>query len=119
MKQVTRSRRLAAEESAEYDAVRVQIEREKPAITNRIRRQLAERRRLEASAAGVPTVGQRLRAARQARGLTQVSLAAAAHVSQGYLSQIEQDLREPTLSIAARLAKALCMSLDELALGPQ
>jgi len=119
MKQVTRSRPLGAEASAEYDAVRDQIQREKPEITSRIRRQLAEQRRLAASAAGVPTLGQRLRAARQARGLSQVSLAAAAHVSQGYLSQIEQDLREPTLSIAARLAKALCMSLDELALGTQ
>ena len=47
----------------------------------------------------------------------QTALAAEARVSQGYLSQIEKDLREPTLSIAARLAGALRMSLDELALG--
>jgi len=46
---------------------------------------------------------------------TQVSLAAAADISQGYLSQVECDEREPTLSVAARLAGALGMSLDELA----
>ncbi|MEN9665883.1 MAG: helix-turn-helix protein [Planctomycetota bacterium] len=44
-------------------------------------------------------------------------LAAEAGISQGYLSQLEQDEREPTLSIAARLATALGVSLDELATG--
>jgi transcriptional regulator with XRE-family HTH domain len=40
-----------------------------------------------------------------------------AGISQGYLSQLEQDEREPTLSIAARLACALGVSLDALAVG--
>lgn len=44
-------------------------------------------------------------------------LAAEAGISQGYLSQLEQDEREPTLSIAARLATALGVSLDTLATG--
>ncbi len=117
MKEVTRVRRLTPEESAEHELVRAQIDQEQAEITTRIRHQLAERRRAEALAAGVPTLGQRLRATRRAQGLSQVRLASEAQVSQGYLSQLEQDLREPTLSIAARLAMALGMSLDELALG--
>jgi len=44
-------------------------------------------------------------------------VAAAAGISQGYLSQLETDEREPTLSVAARLAQALGISLDELASG--
>lgn len=63
------------------------------------------------------TLGQRIRRAREARLQTQVQLAAAAGISQGYLSQLEQDEREPTLSIAARLASVLGISLDELATG--
>ena len=45
------------------------------------------------------------------------SLAAAAGISQGYRSQLEADEREPTLAIAARLARRVGMSLDELASG--
>ena len=44
-------------------------------------------------------------------------LAAEAGISQGYLSLLEQDEREPTLSIAARLAAALGVSLDAMATG--
>jgi ribosome-binding protein aMBF1 (putative translation factor) len=117
MNEVTRSRRLTDAQAADYDSIRQQIEVERPAIAARIRHQLAERRRMEARAAGVTTLGQRLRAEREARGMSQVNLAAEAHISQGYLSQLEQDLREPTLSIAARLASALRISLDELTLG--
>ncbi len=117
MKEITRPRRLTAEEAAAYNEVRQQIAAERPRITERIRQDMADRRRAEARAAGVPTLGQRLRAEREAHGLSQVSLAAEARISQGYLSQIEQDLREPTLSIAARLAAALRISLDDLALG--
>jgi DNA-binding XRE family transcriptional regulator len=50
-------------------------------------------------------------------GEFQVNLAASAGISQGYLSQLEADEREPTLPIAARLARALGISLDELASG--
>lgn len=109
--------RLTAEEAAKYDAIREQIEQEKPEINARIRAQLAARRKAAAAGAGVATLGQKIRAARKARGDTQVHLAAAAGISQGYLSQLEQDEREPTLSIAARLARVLDVSLDELASG--
>jgi transcriptional regulator with XRE-family HTH domain len=62
-------------------------------------------------------LGQRLRAAREARGVSQVVVAEAAGISQGYLSQLEQDEREPALSITVRFAQALGISLDELASG--
>jgi transcriptional regulator with XRE-family HTH domain len=78
---------------------------------------MAAKRRGDAKRSGTPTLGQRIRAAREALGESQVNLAAAAGISQGYLSQLETDEREPTLSIAARLARALGMSLDELASG--
>jgi len=59
----------------------------------------------------VLTLGQRIRRALEARHPTQARLAAEAGISQGYLSQLEQDEREPTLSIAARLAGALAWPL--------
>jgi ribosome-binding protein aMBF1 (putative translation factor) len=115
MARITRSRRLTEEEAAHYNDLREKIEREKPEITARVRSQLAQRRKEQARRSGRQTLGERIRAAREARGYTQVNLAAAAGISQGYLSQIERDEREPTLSIAARLAGALGVSLDELA----
>jgi transcriptional regulator with XRE-family HTH domain len=78
---------------------------------------MAETRKAEAIQSGCQTLGQRIRAARETLGESQVDLASAAGISQGYLSQLEQDEREPTLTIAVRLARALGMSLDELASG--
>ena len=115
MKRTSRDRRLTPEEVETDRWVRTQIEQEKPEIKARIRQHVAELRRAQAAGRGEPTLGQRLRAAREARGLSQVSVAAAAHISQGYLSQLEQDEREPTLPIAARIARVLGVSLDELA----
>ena len=63
MKRIIRDRRLTAEEAAKYDAIREQIEQEKPEINARIRAQLATRRKAAAEAAGVPTLGQKLRTA--------------------------------------------------------
>jgi ribosome-binding protein aMBF1 (putative translation factor) len=117
VKRVIRDRHLTAEEAAKYRAIREEIEAEKPEISARIRRRMAAARKVEASKSGDETLGQRIRAAREAVGESQVNLAAAAGISQGYLSQLEADEREPTLSIAARLARALGISLDELASG--
>ena len=47
--------------------------------------------------------------------LPSFNLAAAAQISQGYWSQLEQDEREPALPIAARVAHPLGVSLDDLA----
>jgi len=117
MERVTRDRQLMPEEAAKYRAVREQVEQEKPEINTRIRARMAETRKAEARQAGRQTLGQRIRAAREALGQSQVSLAKVAGISQGYLSQLEQDEREPTISIAARIARALKLSLDELASG--
>jgi len=115
MRRIIRNRRLTPEEAAEYRRVRRQVEEEKPQIGARIRARLAQRREEAARRSGKPTVGQRIRAAREALGKSQVDVAAAAGISQGYLSQLEQDQREPTLSVAARVAGALQLSLEELA----
>lgn len=117
MKRVTHDRRLTAEEAEKYNDIRKKIEAEKPAINARIRKRMAEKRKQEAADSDSQSLGQRIRAAREALGESQVNLAVAAGISQGYLSQLETDNREPTLSIAARLAKALDISLDELASG--
>ncbi|MGD0897331.1 MAG: helix-turn-helix transcriptional regulator [Thermoguttaceae bacterium] len=115
MKRTTRLERLTSEEVKKEQGLRDLIEREKPEIDTRIRKRVGEIRRAKAAGQGSQTLGQRIRAAREACGLSQVTLAATAHVSQGYLSQLEQDQREPTLSIAVRIARALGLSLDEMA----
>jgi DNA-binding XRE family transcriptional regulator len=115
MKRITRERKLTAAEAARYEAIRRQVDLEKPKIDARIRGRLGLRRKATAVKLGALTLGQRLRRVREARHQTQVDLAAAAGISQGYLSQLERDEREPTLSIAARLAGVLGISLDHLA----
>jgi DNA-binding XRE family transcriptional regulator len=115
MKRESRNRRLTKEEIERDRRVRASIEKEKPEIDVEIRRRMGEIRQAKASSVGGQTLGQRIRAAREARGLSQATVATSAHISQGYLSQLEQDQREPTLSIAARVANALELSLDELA----
>ena len=115
MKRIVRDRHLTAEEAAKYNAIREEIDEEKPEINSRIRKRMAAKLKAEAGQPDVQTLGQTIRAAREALGESQVNLAAAAGISQGYLSQLETDEREPTLSVAAGLARALGMSLDELA----
>lgn len=117
MKRITRDRRLTPAEAATYNAIRAGVEQEKPEINTRIRERMAAKRKAQATVAHRQTLGDRIRAAREALGESQVALAAAAEISQGYLSQLEADEREPTLSIAARLARALGLSLDDLASG--
>ena len=117
MKRDTRDRHLTPKEAAKYKVIREEIEQEKSEINARIRKRMAAKRKAEASQSRNQTLGQRIRAAREALGESQVNLAAAAGISQGYLSQLETDEREPTLSIAARLARALGITLDELASG--
>jgi len=115
MKRITRDRNLTPEEAEKYNNIRKQVDREKTVISARIRGRLANRELAKRNQSQESTLGQRLRAAREALGESQVALAASAEISQGYLSQIETDEREPTFSIAVRLARALGLSLDELA----
>jgi transcriptional regulator with XRE-family HTH domain len=61
-------------------------------------------------------VGDRLRALRDAAGLTQQQLATAAKLSISVVAQIEQGKTDdPRLSTLRALAKVLGVSLDELA----
>jgi transcriptional regulator with XRE-family HTH domain len=59
-------------------------------------------------------VGERLRAARQARGLSVGALAEAAGVGKGSLSEIENGIRNPTLSTLYAVAGALGVPLATL-----
>ena len=106
---------LREREAEKYDAIRESINKEKPEINARIRKQMAAKRQEKAGRSGVDTLGHLLRSARQTLGESQVNIAARAGISQAYLSQLEADEREPTLSIAARLAATLGISLDDLA----
>ena len=117
MKRMSRNRRLTPEEVESDRQVRALIEQEKPEIDARIRQHMANLRQTKAASQEGLTLGQRIQAAREARNLSQPSLAAAASISQGYLSQMEQDERQPSLAIAARVAEALALSLDDLVEG--
>ena len=56
----------------------------------------------------------RLRTLREAKGLTQRDLAALSDVSQPAVAMYESGDRCPTLEIAARLARALGVRIEEL-----
>ena len=60
-------------------------------------------------------MGQRLQRLRKAAGMSQEDLARAAPVPIGTLRNWEQDRRIPRLDTAAKVAKALGVSLDDLA----
>lgn len=63
-----------------------------------------------------PTIGARLRDAREARSLTQKALEDLSGVEQRTISGIETgEVRNPGWQIVARLAQALELSVDELA----
>ena len=114
-KRITASRKLTDDEAAEVRRLRELAAKDKDEILALGRTLLAEKRSDHSTAAGAATLGEKIRAAREARGLTQAELASRAHVAQAYLSYLEQDRREPSLSIAARLARELDLTLDDLA----
>jgi DNA-binding XRE family transcriptional regulator len=116
VRRVVNPRKLTVEEAAEVRRLRELVEKDKIEIVAEGRRLLAEKRRQQAASRGAVTLGQKIRAAREGRGVTQAELAARAHVAQAYLSYLEQDQREPSLSIAARIARELEIPLDELAI---
>jgi DNA-binding XRE family transcriptional regulator len=115
LKRITNPRKLTTAEAAEVRRLRELVEKDKDEIRAEGVRLLAEKRRSQAATQGAATLGQKIRAAREARGLTQADLASRAQLAQAYLSYLEQDQREPSLSIAARIARELDIPLDELA----
>jgi transcriptional regulator with XRE-family HTH domain len=65
-------------------------------------------------AADVPAIGERVRALREAMGLSLRDLAARSGVSAPMLSQVERGETSPTLAVAARIAGGLELSLSQL-----
>jgi XRE family transcriptional regulator, regulator of sulfur utilization len=58
--------------------------------------------------------GNAVRNLRSAAGLSQEKLAESAGIHPTYIGMIERGVRNPTLDVAARIAKALQMSLPRL-----
>ena len=59
-------------------------------------------------------LGEILREAREAAGMTQEQLALAAGVDRSYVSQLERDLKSPTIQMLFRLCQALQASPSKL-----
>jgi transcriptional regulator with XRE-family HTH domain len=59
-------------------------------------------------------LGRAVRTLRDERGMTQSDLADAAGISTQHLSHIERGLRNPSVEVAARIARALGVALSEL-----
>jgi hypothetical protein len=58
MKRITRDRHLTSEEATRYDAIREEIDQEKPEISDRIRKRLSERKTSVDSGAGVGSLSE-------------------------------------------------------------
>ncbi len=67
-----------------------------------------------AAAAAVPAVGARVRALREAMGLSLRDLAERSGVSAPMLSQVERGETSPTLAVAAKIATGLELTLSQL-----
>lgn len=63
---------------------------------------------------GYTVIGEKIRNIRNERGLTIKELADKINVSSGYISQIERDLVEPSLTILRNIAKELGVTLAAL-----
>ena len=64
-----------------------------------------------------PALGKKLAALREGKGLTQTALAESSGVPLGTIREFEQGKREPLLSNAQRLARALKFDLNKLPLA--
>lgn len=62
------------------------------------------------------TLGQEIKKARAELGWKQQDLRAATGLSQKYLSEVETDKVDPRVSVVRRIARALGVSLDQLAM---
>jgi ribosome-binding protein aMBF1 (putative translation factor) len=116
-RRIVNPKKLTRKQAAEYRRLRERAEEDKPEIMAEGRRLLAAKRQREAATIGASTLGQKIRQAREAHGWSQAELATRAKLTQAHLSYLEADEREPSLSIAARLAHELGIPLDELALA--
>lgn len=67
-----------------------------------------------AAATASPSIGPRVRALREAEGLSLRDLAERTGVSAPMLSQVERGETSPTLQVASRIAQGLALSLSQL-----
>lgn len=51
---------------------------------------------------------------RRQRGISQMELAKRANISHGYISELENNLKSPTIDIVCKLAKSLDCSIQDL-----
>src|SRR5208282_1484437 len=65
----------------------------------------------------MPTVGERVKLVREARGWTQEKLADDAKISRGFLSEVEKHGKNISLDLLLRIASALGASVGYLATG--
>lgn len=63
-------------------------------------------------------VGESIRKRREALGLLQVDVAAAAGISQAMLCQIERGTKNPSLQVSVALAEQLHCSVDDFCRDP-
>jgi transcriptional regulator with XRE-family HTH domain len=59
-------------------------------------------------------LGEELRKAREKAGLTQEELSFAAKIDRTYVSQLERDLKSPTLDVLFRICEALGVPASKL-----
>jgi len=60
------------------------------------------------------TLGQRIKALRKQRKMTQVELAVEVHLSPSYISAIEQNVRQPSLRTLNKIGRALGVPTKKL-----
>jgi len=66
----------------------------------------------------IAVVGENVRRARKVAGLSQEELAFEADLDRTYISQVERKLRNVTIVVLARLARALKTTPDQLLVPP-
>ncbi len=60
------------------------------------------------------SVGENIRRIREAKGVSQVELADRAGVKQAFICQVERGTKNPSLQVAAEIAKTLGCSIESL-----
>jgi hypothetical protein len=75
VRRITNPRKLTVDEAAEDRRLRELVDNDKSEIVAEGRRLLAARRQQQAASTGAVTLGQKIRAERERRGLTQAELA--------------------------------------------
>ena len=107
-KQVTRNRKLTAEEAAKYRQIREEIEAEEPAIIAK-----AQEARREARRRQLVEVMQELRAAREAKGLSLADVQHQTGIDRSALSKLENVTNEnPTIETLLRYAEVVGKRID-------